>query len=69
MEQITLTSKYGEPGIDQHGNMWTEFIVDAFAEQLPGECAECGAELESGWMCLDGGDEVCDSHVTLIESA
>jgi len=51
-------------GTDDHGNAWIEFEVDAFAEQEPGECSICGAELESGWLCLDGGDEVCDEHVT-----
>jgi len=50
-------------GTDEHGNAWIEFEVDAFAEQEPGTCSICGAELESGWMCLDGGEEVCDEHV------
>jgi hypothetical protein len=50
-------------GIDENGNWWTQFEVDTFAEQEPGECCLCGAQLESGWLCLDGGDEVCECHV------
>jgi len=52
-------------GTDDDGNKWVQFEVDAFAEQEPGECSICGDELESGWMCLDGGEEVCDKHVDL----
>lgn len=51
-------------GTDQHGNQWIEFEVDYFADQLPGECNICNAELETGWLCLDGGEEVCDSHIS-----
>lgn len=50
-------------GTDQDGLTWTQFEVDSFAEQEPGTCDICGKELWSGWVCLDGGDEVCDSHV------
>ena len=42
---------------------WTQFEVDYFAEQDDGECAICGEILTSGWMCLDGGEEICDEHV------
>lgn len=50
-------------GIDPQGNQWTEFEVDYSAEQETGICQICGAELEAGWLCLDGGDEVCPKHV------
>ena len=50
-------------GTDQHGRQWVQFTVDPFAEQESGECSLCGAELEEGWMCLDGGEEVCSEHV------
>ena len=23
------------------------------------ECCECGTSIESGWLCLDGGDTAC----------
>ena len=50
-------------GMDRNGNAWIQFEVDYLAEQLDGECAECGAVLSQGWMCLDGGEEVCSSHI------
>jgi len=54
-------------GTDTNGCKWIEFEVDAFAEQEVGECSICGAEIESGWLCLDGGDEVCDEHIDFEE--
>jgi hypothetical protein len=54
-------------GIDQHGNQWVEFDVDYFADQDDGNCAICGRRLSSGWLCLDGGDEVCNDHVRQVE--
>ena len=50
-------------GVDEHGNSWIQFEVDYFAEQNDGECVICGEILTSGWMCLDGGEEICDEHV------
>ncbi len=54
-------------GTDQHGCVWIQFEVDYLAEQEDGECSICGAELSEGWMCLDGGDEVCDEHIRYEE--
>ena len=54
-------------GTDEQGNLWIEFEVDYFAQQLPGECSICNAELKTGWLCLDGGEEVCESHVIFKE--
>jgi hypothetical protein len=70
MKTIKLSNIEGirKSGTDEYGNFWTQFEVDYFADQEPGECAICGAEIESGWMCMDGGDEVCDSHVERKES-
>ena len=39
-------------GTDKHGCQWVEFEVDYGAEQEQGECCFCGAEIESGWLCL-----------------
>jgi hypothetical protein len=58
-----ISRKYGT---DENGNVWIEFEVDYFAEQTPGECSVCGAELESGWLCMDGGEEVCEDHVDIL---
>lgn len=65
-KEITLHNIEGfarKSGIDQDGNHWIQFEVDYMAEQEPGECCICGAVTESGWLCLDGGEECCDSHV------
>lgn len=48
-----------------NGTHWIEFEVDHFAEQTPGECSECGAEIEEGFLCLDDGSEVCHNCVDL----
>jgi len=70
-ERVILSDVSGiarKSGTDQHGNRWVEFEVDYQAEQEPGECCLCGAELESGWVCLDGGDECCEKHVENIDA-
>lgn len=70
-EQIFLHDISGfarKSGIDFQGNQWIEFEVDWFAEQETGVCEICGAELEFGWLCLDGGGEVCDSHIVFTQS-
>lgn len=66
MEVIVLTSLTGfarKNGTDENGNEWIQFYVDYLAGEEAGECSICGAELDAGWMCLDDGDEVCDSHI------
>jgi len=66
METITLTDIQGiarKSGTDEDGNQWVEFEVDYGAGQEEGECSICGAVLSDGWMCLDGGDEVCAEHI------
>jgi len=50
-------------GTDEHGNTWVQFDVDYGAEQEPGICNICDKEIKSGWLCLDGGEEVCNEHV------
>jgi hypothetical protein len=67
MEKIQLHDVQGITclsGVDEYGKMWTQFIVDFFAEQDEGTCFICGASLSIGWLCLDGGEEVCDKHVS-----
>jgi hypothetical protein len=67
---IKLTNIQGiarKSGTDQDGLAWIEFEVDELAEQTTGECSICGAEIASGWLCLDGGDEACDEHVEYEE--
>jgi hypothetical protein len=52
-------------GTDDHGNQWIEFETDHFAGEEPGTCSICEETIESGWLCLDGGDEVCDRHAQM----
>ena len=40
-----------------------QFFVDYLADQQDGECTQCGAVIDMGWMCLDDGDEYCFDHV------
>jgi hypothetical protein len=69
-------------GTDQDGNEWTEFELDPFSgdcecagpecdpdtcPRFVTQCSICDAAIGSGWMCLDGGEEVCEEHV-LIEN-
>ncbi|MHB9134719.1 MAG: hypothetical protein ACYDBB_26910, partial [Armatimonadota bacterium] len=54
-------------GVDEDGLHWVQFEVDEFAGQEPGTCAICGETLTSGWLCGDGGEEVCDRHVETLE--
>lgn len=70
METIILSNVEGIArltGTDEHGNQWTQFAVDYMAEQVEGECCICGETLESGWLCLDGGEECCDDHVEFAD--
>ena len=59
-------------GTAENGASWIQFerpihiFVDYLAEQTEGECAICGETLVSGWMCLDGGEEVCSSHIEYV---
>jgi hypothetical protein len=46
--------------LSDSGTLWVPFSVDYGAEQLPWECRDCGDELESGFMCLDGAEECCE---------
>lgn len=65
---IHLQSIEGEAtrtGIDDQGCAWAQFSVDPLAEQEPGVCAICGEVITHGWQSLDGGEEVCNAHVTI----
>jgi hypothetical protein len=54
-------------GNDNHGCIWTQFEVDYYGQQEPGECVLCGNIIPfTGWLCMDGGDEVCEYHVRIM---
>lgn len=54
-------------GVDDNGNTWIQFRVDAFAGEDNGECELCGAEISSGWLCMSDSTEICDDHVQFLE--
>lgn len=67
-EKILLHDVEGiarKSGVDQHGCRWMEFTVDYGALEEDGECSICGKTISAGWLCLDGGDEMCAKHVEL----
>lgn len=66
MFEITLHNISGFnrlSGWDTKNNLYVQFSVDYFAGQEDGECAVCGASIDMGWQCLDGGEEYCYHHV------
>jgi hypothetical protein len=68
--QLTITGGISrKQAQDEHGNAFIEFEVDSFAGEEPGECAHCGEETDSGWLCLDGGEEYHDDCVVLVWTA
>lgn len=59
-------------GTDKHGSIWMETEFEPFfedfveTEEVEGvwpTCDICEKEMYSGWICLDGGDEVCGDHI------
>jgi hypothetical protein len=58
LHDVTGIARKG--GTDQHGAAWLEFTVEE-DEEICTECQE--PILDSGWVCMDGGDVVCNEHV------
>jgi hypothetical protein len=72
-------------GTDQHSNLWVQFEVDPFTtnglDMVNGDdnfsldyefeetCPECGTAMTSGWLCMDGGESLCNDHVEIINRA
>jgi hypothetical protein len=53
-------------GLCTNGLMWTEYNLEPYDDgPISDTCSICDAEITSGWLCLDGGEVVCDSHVTI----
>jgi hypothetical protein len=50
---------------DQFGQTWVHVLVDPFAMQPAVQCGECEVEADQGWLCLDGGGELCVSHIEI----
>jgi hypothetical protein len=63
---VTLDGFARKFGNDADGAAWTESErEDAELD----DCAICGALISSGWLCLDGGDVVCDAHIVTPQMA
>ena len=46
---------------------WVEFDIDYLALEEEGVCWVCGKKIiDSGFRCLDGGDEVCYDCVEIL---
>ena len=80
-ESVTLYAMPSGKFIDDDGNYWCQETVDAFARdcdcdgdecdeancpRLAEDCPECGDRVQDYWLCLDGGDVLCDAHVNVI---
>jgi hypothetical protein len=68
---ITLHNVGGiaiQSGQDAQGNQFTQFFVDYLALQEDGECAQCAAAIDAGWVCVDGGEEYCFEHIRECDS-
>jgi len=71
METITLHDITGisrKGGTDEQGNAWIEYVLEPEDLGDYDVCDICGAEIESGWLCMDGGEVVCDEHIVYEES-
>ena len=68
--------------LDYPGITWSHYDVDPFTRECECEgpecdpetcprfsdtCETCGTPFSSGWVCLDGGETVCDDCVTVVE--
>jgi len=62
LHDVTGISRKG--GTDEHGNAWLEYTLETL-EDGPDTCDICEAEIESGWLCMDGGEVVCNEHIIL----
>jgi hypothetical protein len=57
-------------GTDKYDCQWIQFEVDYYAEQVEGICEICEGDIPfTGWKCLDGGAEVCEYHVRIVNYA
>ena len=55
-----------QSGIDDYGCKWVRIEVDEFAEQTEIICDECDTITDTGWLCLDGGEERCTDCIEFI---
>ena len=53
-------------GTDPAGAFWVPFEADGSEGEDTSQCAICDDDIESGYLCLDGGTEVCSEHVQIV---
>jgi len=58
---------HGLRASDEYGNAFVQFEVDYFAGEKAGVCTICEESIESGWLCLDGGEEYCHDCVDILD--
>jgi len=42
-----------------------DVLTTRSAEQRQGICSICDRPIGMGWLCLDGGQQVCSSHISV----
>jgi hypothetical protein len=60
---VYMEDAMGTTWQDQFGQLWVPIQVDHFAEQSSVDCSVCHNIGDDGWLCLDGGQELCPCHV------
>ena len=77
MENAKMMLRVDDASLDKTGSLlsgrytcpdgltWAEFKVDEFAAQQNGNCWACNSEISEGFMCMDGGEELCLDCVEL----
>ena len=53
---------------DEDGSCWTEINTTHCDEQRQGVCSICDRPIGMGWLCLDVGNQVCASHITVSKT-
>lgn len=63
MSEMILYEQEDGSLLDDGGLTWTHFVVDPLAEQEEFFCSICDEVSDEGYLCMDGGEEVCWSCV------
>lgn len=62
---IHLCEYDGLGGRDADDKTWCMFHLDGSTAHVPRPCAICDQTISDGWLCLDSGEAVCNTHVTI----
>lgn len=62
--KLTITDGIAKKSAeDEHGLSYMKFNVNWLAGEEVGYCNICETAIEEGWLCLDGGEVYCYTHV------